>query len=88
MATADLPKNPIANWEKVRNEWVNRITALVGQVENWGQEFGWSTRRIDKRLEDSQVGTYKAPALLLQKETTRALLEPGRPVRTRCRRGR
>jgi hypothetical protein len=76
MATADLPKNPIADWEKVRNEWVNRITALVGQVENWAQEFGWSTRRIDKRLEDSQVGTYKAPALLFQKETTRVLLEP------------
>jgi hypothetical protein len=27
-------------------------------------------------MEDSQLGTYKAPALILQKETVRALLEP------------
>ena len=33
-------------------------------------------RRIEKKMEDSQLGTYKAPALLLQKETVRVLLEP------------
>jgi hypothetical protein len=45
-------------------------------VERWTQELGWSTRRIEKRMEDSEVGSYQAPALLMQEETTRALLEP------------
>jgi len=38
--------------------------------------MGWSTRQIEVSLEDSQIGKYKAPALLLQKEVTRILLEP------------
>ena len=35
-----------------------------------------TTRRIEKRLDDSGVGTHKVPALLLQEDTVRVLLEP------------
>jgi len=56
--------------------WLNRVGDLVDRVEQWGQELGWATRRIEKRLEDSGVGTHTIPALLLQEETVRALLEP------------
>lgn len=76
MATANMPKNPIAGWEAIRDEWVSRLTALVDSVESWAQELGWSTRRIEASMEDSQIGTYRAPALLLQVETVRVLLEP------------
>ena len=76
MTVAAAPKNPVADWEKVREEWLRRLDALVSDVEQWGQEFGWATRRIEKRLDDSQIGVYQAPALLLQKEFARVLLEP------------
>src|SRR5205814_783969 len=45
------------------------------QVEAWGREFDWSTRRIEKRLDD-EAGPYLATGLMLQKEFTRVLLEP------------
>ena len=70
------PENPIADWEKLRDEWVGRLSNLVASVQSWAQEIGWSTRRIEIRMEDSQLGTYQAPALILQEATTRVLLEP------------
>ena len=45
-------------------------------MELWGNELGWATWRIEKRLDDSGVVLYKVPALLLQEGTVRALLEP------------
>ncbi len=76
MATVNAPKNPVANWESLRDEWINRLITLVTSVQGWAEELDWSTRRIEKRLDDSQLGTYQAPALLLQEGTTRVLLEP------------
>jgi hypothetical protein len=76
MSAINAPKNPIVNWEIVRDEWIARLNALVETVQTWSQELGWSTRRIERRMEDSQLGTYQAPALLLQEGTTRVLLEP------------
>jgi hypothetical protein len=49
---------------------------LVTQVEQWGQELGWATRRIEKWLDDAQIGRHQVPALLLQEGTCRLLLEP------------
>lgn len=71
-----MPNGPVADPDKLRDEWLNRLTALVDSAKAWAEEFGWSTRRIEIRLEDSEIGTYRAPALLLQQETTKALLEP------------
>jgi hypothetical protein len=60
----------------VRAAWLRLVSDLVAQVEQWGQELGWATRRIEKRLEDSQIGKHPVPALLLQEGTCRVLLEP------------
>ena len=56
--------------------WTNRVDELVDRVELWGNELGWATRRIEKRLDDSGVGAHKVPVLLLQEGTVRVLLEP------------
>lgn len=72
----NIPKNPIADWEEVRDEWLDRLHELVSSVEMWAQESGWASRRIEKNIEDSPIGKYKAPALLLQEGTARVLLEP------------
>lgn len=61
---------------KERETWIARATALVDQVEQWAKDLGWATRRIDKRLEDSRIGDHRVPALLMQQEIPRVLLEP------------
>ena len=76
MATIETSTNQAEDQEKLRDEWLNRLSDLVETVRGWAQDLDWSTRRIEKKMEDSQLGTYKAPALVLQKETIRALLEP------------
>lgn len=59
-----------------RLAWIDRLTELVNLVRRYAEEFGWTTKRITKRIEDSYIGDYQTNALLLQKETMRVLLEP------------
>jgi hypothetical protein len=59
-----------------RKEWLDRLHGLVADVENWVVEQGWSTRRIEKPMHDSHLGSYSAPALLMQEGTVRVLLDP------------
>ena len=56
--------------------WLENLNALIGSVRTWARDFGWDTKVIEKPMEDAEIGIYKAPALLLQEETTRVLLEP------------
>src|SRR4051794_9597558 len=76
MATAEAPINPTDNREELRAQWLARLDELVRQIDAWAKDFDWATRRIDKKMEDSQIGKYRAPALILQRETVRVLLEP------------
>lgn len=61
---------------KARKKWIDRVSGLVDEVERWAREIDWSTRRIEKRLDDLWIGKHRVPALLMQYETCRALLEP------------
>jgi hypothetical protein len=61
---------------KDRTVWVDRVSSLVNQVEQWAKELGWSTRRVEKKLDDGWIGQHRVPALLLQEDTCRILLEP------------
>ncbi len=61
---------------KDRETWIERVNSLVGQVEQWAREMGWSTRRVEKKLDDSRIGKHRVPALLMQQDTFRVLLEP------------
>jgi hypothetical protein len=81
--TPDDPGPAMVDLEEIARQrvnarlaWVGRVEKLVAEVERWGQDLGWQTRRIDKRLDDSYVGKHRLPALLMQEETFRVLLEP------------
>ena len=76
MATADTSTNLAEDKEKLRDEWLARLSDLVETVRGWAEELDWSTRRIETKMEDSEIGNYKAPALIIQKETVRAILQP------------
>jgi hypothetical protein len=82
----NIPQDPEATLEdfekdsrdrvRLLHDWLIRLSALTRTVETWVKQLGWSTKRIEKPLEDSQIGKYKAPCLLMQEETTKVLLEP------------
>ncbi len=76
MASENAPPSVVAGPEELKREWLDRLSTLVESVEEWARELGWSTRRIEKQMKDLELGSYRAPALLLQEEFTRGLLEP------------
>ena len=76
MATADTSTNLAEDKEKLRDEWLARLSDLVETVRGWAEDLDWSTRRIETKMDDLEIGDYKAPALIIQKETVRAILEP------------
>jgi hypothetical protein len=59
-----------------RHLWLKKLKKLVSTVKRWADEFDWATRVVDKKMEDADIGNYKAPGLLLQRETVRLFLEP------------
>lgn len=61
---------------EARDAWIERLSSLLNDVAGWAKVLGWDTRRIEKRMEDAQAGVYQAPALLLQQEAVRVLLDP------------
>ena len=56
--------------------WIDRMRELVERVDQWAKEFGWSTRRLEKKLDDARVGSHRVPALIMQADTCRIMLEP------------
>lgn len=76
MSGRKSPSAPRADTEKLRMDWLARLSQLVDTIDAWAKELGWSTRRIEKRIEDSEIGPYVAPALVFQEDTSRILLEP------------
>jgi hypothetical protein len=61
---------------KDRRLWIDRVTDLVSQVEHWATELGWATRRLRKRVDDSWIGKHDVPALLMQEDICKVMLEP------------
>ena len=76
MATADASTNLAEDKGKLRDEWLARLSDLVETVRGWAEGLDWSTRRIEAKMEDSEIGDYRAPALIIQRETVRAILQP------------
>lgn len=59
-----------------RTAWIGRVGSLVEQLQQWAGELGWSSRRVEKTLADARTGEHRVPALLMQEDTCRILLEP------------
>ncbi|WP_165232133.1 hypothetical protein [Aquisphaera insulae] len=59
-----------------RTEWLGRLRDLVTTVKGWADELDWAAKVVDKRMEDAEIGGYRAPSLLLQRESVRLYLEP------------
>jgi hypothetical protein len=76
MATATTTDPDSGDPGELRAEWLERLSSLTELVSSWAAELDWSTRKIEKRMKDSRLGSYAAPALIMQKGATRVLLDP------------
>ena len=76
MATRSKIGRHVDDAGDVRDEWLKLLAELTAKVKTWAEDMNWSTRTIAKKMKDSRLGEYEAPALLMQKETTRVLLDP------------
>ena len=59
-----------------RAAWIQRVSDLVQTIEKWAKDFGWSTKQIERKIEDARLGTHKAAGLVMQEDAVRVLLEP------------
>jgi hypothetical protein len=57
-------------------DWLTVLDHLIESVKSWAEGSGWKTRVIGKSMKDSILGTYRAPALLMQRETVEVILNP------------
>ena len=76
MAGAKVSKAPPPNAQAVKDRWLVTLSSLVDQVETWAKAAGWATRRIEKSMRDREIGDYRAPAVMMQDDFVRILLEP------------
>ena len=60
----------------VRDLWLGRLDELLRSVASWAKGLGWESRAIKKRMEDKEIGSYEAPALVLQQDAIRVMVEP------------
>src|SRR5262249_38546548 len=70
------PRTPAGGRVALLHRWLVLLYALIEHVDEWARSLEWVTKKVDKQMEDTEIGTYKAAALVLQKEVTRILLEP------------
>lgn len=62
--------------DAIRKAWLNRLDDLLNRVKGWAESADWSTRVIEKSMRDSVLGPYKAPAMIMQRETVKVILDP------------
>jgi hypothetical protein len=62
--------------EQLLPEWLRRLTDLIEDIKVWAEGLGWTTRKLEITLTDSVLGRYKAPALIMQDDNVKILVEP------------
>ena len=67
MATRKQTGRSVDDSGALRDEWLKVLADLTTKVKNWAEELNWSTREIAKKMKDSRLGVYEAPASLMQK---------------------
>ncbi len=76
MTVSETRRHKVVNPEATRDEWLTNLHELLARVRQWTEGSGWRTRVIEKSMKDSVLGPYKAPAMLMQRETVEVILDP------------
>jgi hypothetical protein len=57
-------------------EWLHAVDGLAGNTESWAKELGWVTKRVQRRLSETLLGTYGTPQLLMHAAPNLYVLDP------------
>jgi hypothetical protein len=57
-------------------EWMCAMDAVERNAEEWSAEVAWRTRRVNKKMNESLIGPYEAPQLLIFAEPNLYVLDP------------
>jgi hypothetical protein len=49
--------------ENRRRQWIERVEALINQVDGWATAQGWATARTTKNVTERLLGEYMIPLL-------------------------
>jgi hypothetical protein len=60
----------------VLHEWIDALNGVEGEAEKWSNEVGWRSRRIGKPINETLLGSYEAPQLLIFAEPNLYVLDP------------
>ncbi len=60
----------------ILDQWLSKLNSLAKTVEDSARRSGWQTRIVGKKMEDSEIGAYSAPALLMQADAVQLRLDP------------
>jgi hypothetical protein len=58
------------------SEWLHEARGLINQVEAWAKDFGWVTRRQEKKLNELLLGEYTLDQLYMHAEGSLYILDP------------
>jgi hypothetical protein len=57
-------------------EWTKAAEDLIANTDSWAQEVGWATRRVEKRLSETLLGTYTLSQMLIHAAPYLYALDP------------
>jgi hypothetical protein len=57
-------------------EWMCAIETVELNAEEWSAERAWRTKRVNKKMNESLIGAYEAPQLLIFAEPNLYALDP------------
>ena len=76
MAATETTERPNGDAAELRAEWLDRLSGLASLVGGWAEESRLVNAPDREDDEGFTTGKLQAPALMMQKGTTRVLLDP------------
>jgi hypothetical protein len=61
---------------RIREEWLNAVDALRGQVREWAEQQGWKVEQSEREITELDLGTYRVPVLQIDTPRGQVVLEP------------
>jgi len=60
----------------VLGEWRHAVDGLLRDTESWAKKLGWVTKRVQKGLSETLLGSYELPQLLMHAAPDLYVLDP------------
>jgi hypothetical protein len=65
MGSSTLPKKPVENWGRVRDDWIAAVDQFMSEAEGWAEKQGWAAMKQPKTIVEEHLGSYTVPELVI-----------------------